>query len=80
MSESSFRRNFQVRSGLAPLEFLTRHQIEAAAYRLLREDTAIKCIAYEPGFTNLDSFRRAFRKYNGLSAANYRKSRSGFQS
>ena len=54
------------------LEYVNLMRIERAK-KLLREDEAsIKEIAWQVGFNSDITFRRLFKKYEGISASDYR--------
>ncbi len=73
LSYHSFRRMFKEHYGVAPYEYLQRLRIEHASYMLLRKELLIKEVAYACGFTNLDSFRRTFRRIKKTSPSAYQR-------
>lgn len=69
-----FHRIFAALEGETPAEFILRLRAEKVA-RLLQEqkNTSITEIAYSCGFSNYTSFNRAFKKYFGMTAQEFRK-------
>jgi AraC-like DNA-binding protein len=66
-------RVFKRRTGHSPHEYLTDVRIANAKALLHATDMKIADIAMEAGFTNNPHFFEIFRKYEGISPAEYRK-------
>lgn len=69
-----FHRIFTALEGETPAGFILRVRVEKVA-RLLQEqkNASITEIAYRCGFNNYTSFNRAFKKYFGVTAQEFRK-------
>jgi AraC-like DNA-binding protein len=52
--------------------YILQLRIQHACRALLVDDTPIKQVAYDSGFNRVETFRRSFRRYVGVSAAAYR--------
>ena len=77
MSRASFASKFRSKTGVTPLEYLTKRRI-AAARSLLREDLAIAEIASRVGYESPISFARAFGRAVGATPGAFRRQvRSG---
>ncbi len=74
MSLSSFERTFKKEMGTTYTKFLNRFRISKAAGMLERESPSIGEIAFACGFTNPYHFCRMFKRIQGQSPRDYRKS------
>ena len=69
-----FHRIFTAICGETPHEFVIRKRIEKIGWIMLKQKhIPIKEFAYQYGFQNASSFSRAFKKYYGMSATEFRK-------
>jgi AraC family transcriptional regulator len=59
--------------GETPLELHRRLRLERAAWRLLRNNTAITNIAFDAGFETHEAFTRAFRESFSTSPSGFRR-------
>jgi YesN/AraC family two-component response regulator len=55
------------------LEYLNNERVEKALELLRTSDKPITTIAYETGFTSIQSFNRVFKSFCGISPTQYRK-------
>jgi AraC-like DNA-binding protein len=72
MSRASFAAKFRNKTGLTPLDYLTRQRI-AAARVLLREELTIAEIASRVGYESPISFGRAFVRVAGTTPGAFRR-------
>ncbi len=70
---SYFSRYFKKNMGLNFVEYLTRERIRYAKNELLFTDEEVQNIATAAGFSNVNSFSRTFRQYEGISPSQYRR-------
>lgn len=69
-----FRRCFKNELGETPLEYMTRLRLEKAKKLLTqRSFISVERVAMECGFTDTFYFSKAFKKHNGISPREYRK-------
>lgn len=70
------RRNFDRRfiraTGNTPLEYAQRVKIESAKKTLENSRKTIQEIMYEVGYSDIKAFREVFKKYTGISPADYK--------
>ncbi len=69
-----FCKMFKKATGLNFTEYLSRVRIEKAKNLLLNPNLRVSEIAYDVGFQSLTHFNRVFRKIQGLSPTDYRRS------
>jgi len=69
----TFKRRFLQATGLTPLAYVQRLQIEDAKRRLERTDTSIEEISWQVGYEDPAFFRRLFKRTTGLAPGAYRK-------
>ena len=75
-SVSHFSKLFKQLTGVSFTQYLKNYRLEAAANRLIHENTKISEIALSCGFSNLSYFSRAFyQKYN-MTPSEFRKNNS----
>ncbi|MGN0980114.1 MAG: helix-turn-helix transcriptional regulator [Candidatus Avoscillospira sp.] len=67
-------RLFQACLGLTPAEYIRRLRLSRAALRLRDEKSRVIDVAYDLGFSNVDTFTRAFFRVFGLNPSDYAKS------
>ena len=75
MSRASLSLNFKMVTGIAPYEYLIIRRIEYALNLLRETNLSIMEISENCGFNNLANFNRVFKKMNGMTPREYRKSR-----
>ncbi|GGD81300.1 AraC family transcriptional regulator [Paenibacillus nasutitermitis] len=63
---------FKSRTGLSPIDYLIKVRIDKAAALLLDTDAALREIAAGVGYQDPYYLGRLFKKYKGLSPANYK--------
>ena len=73
MSESYFRKVFTRIMGMPPLEYVNRYRINRSIYLLRFTDETVMSIAGRTGFPSIATYNRNFRRYVGLSPAQWRK-------
>lgn len=69
----SFERRFKKCTNNSLVEYIQRVKVEFAKKLLEQGRKTIAEISYETGYTDLDAFRKVFRKYTDLSPIRYRK-------
>ena len=73
MSESYFRKVFNRIMGMPPLEYVNRYRINRSINLLRFTDETVMTIAGRTGFPSIATYNRNFRRYVGLSPAEWRK-------
>ena len=73
MSQSSFRQQFRLMTGLPPVTYLLRLRLQKAA-SLLRLSGSIGDAAMRTGFPDTNYFTRQFHAFYGVSPREYRRS------
>ncbi|MEO8885306.1 MAG: helix-turn-helix domain-containing protein [Mucilaginibacter sp.] len=73
VSRRTFERHFKQCTGNSILEYIQRVKVEFAKKQLEVAKKTVNEIIYETGYTDIDAFRRVFRKYTDLSPIDYRK-------
>ena len=71
-SERTLHRRLKLAGAGAPKAFIDRVRVETARVLLETSPKAVKELAAEAGFADESSFRRAFRRYAGISPGAYR--------
>lgn len=71
-SREHLARLFRQTAGVGPLDYLTQHRLRSAATRLRDSDEKLQEIARRCGFSGANYFCRVFRKYVGVSPAQFR--------
>jgi len=71
-SHEHFARTFQRHVGYSPKEWINKRKIERAAQLLLQRTDSVKEIAREVGFADEYYFYRLFRRWMGMTSAQYR--------
>ena len=72
LSPSYLSAVFSAQVGCAFVPYLTRLRIEKAQQRLIATDDSVTEIALDCGFGSFSSFSRAFRRFTGRSAGEFR--------
>jgi len=72
ISRRSFDRRFIKATGNTPVEYLQRVKVEAAKKELERGGKSIYEIMTDVGYADDKAFREVFKKFTGLSPADYR--------
>jgi transcriptional regulator GlxA family with amidase domain len=57
---------------VTPHQFLMQKRMRSAGHALVTTNDSIKVIAFNSGYANTENFCRAFRKFFGRSASDYR--------
>jgi len=73
LSPSYFSTLFKARTGLTPMEYITKLRLDKAKQLLLSTRLPITQIAMGVGFANSFYFTRVFKKHTGLSPREFRK-------
>lgn len=73
VSTRTLHRRLKGLTGEAPKTFIVRVRLETARTLLDTSHTAIKDIALSTGYQDEGSFRRAFRKFSGMTPTGYRE-------
>lgn len=76
MSRASFCDHFTRTLGQAPMEFVQKTRLHAAARLLGASDLPVKVIAVSVGYAGASSFSRAFEEAYGASPTRYRAQRA----
>ncbi|MDR1140920.1 MAG: AraC family transcriptional regulator [Planctomycetaceae bacterium] len=72
LSESRFKHRFREEVGTTPADYQIRHKIDRACQMLLRDRKTILDTALSLGFSSSQYFATVFRRYMGMSPAEYR--------
>lgn len=74
MSDSHFKSWFKKEFGMPPLDYILRIRIEEAK-KLLEQRTkdSVTTIAFKLNFSSSQYFATVFKKYTGISPANYKQ-------
>lgn len=73
-SVSHFSKLFRLTTGMSPIEYFIHLKMQKACQLLYAEDSRIKEIAASLGYEDPYYFSRLFKKYQGLSPEEYRRS------
>ena len=74
LSLSTLERYIRTHLRTTPNDLLVRLKMQRAHQLLISSLLNVSEIAYECGYENVSSFSRAFRKYSGMTAVDYRNS------
>ena len=74
LSKSTYMRRFVYVCKMPPAEYITKKRIEVAENMLAHSKESIMAIAEAVGFYDAAHFSRTFKKVNGISPLEYRKS------
>ena len=72
LSESYFSRFFKEQFGETFSSYLERYRIDLAKQLLVATDFSVDMISHKTGYCNCRSFRRAFKRINGINPKSYR--------
>src|SRR5262245_38596889 len=75
LSRSAFADKFTKLVGEAPLRYLTRLRLNAAAARLRSGNDKLRVIAAAAGYESVPAFAKAFKRHLGVTPGEYRRSR-----
>lgn len=73
LAERTFKRQFKMATGYAPVDYVQSMRIEEAKQMLETEPTAIEEIAVAVGYEDPTFFRKLFRRRVGVTPAQYRQ-------
>ncbi len=73
ISESYLRASFRRETGMSLGQHLRRLRLQKAMGLLLQSDLSITQVAERCGFDSIFTFSRSFRRFNGLTAREYRR-------
>jgi AraC-like DNA-binding protein len=76
VSVSHLHMLFRRQLGESPHQYLIQKRLRIAGHSLATSNQSIKVVATEVGYPNAESFCRAFRKFFGRSASDYRQAYS----
>lgn len=79
LAERTFKRRFQLATGMPPLEYVHALRLEEAKQMLESGDLPIEAIANEVGYEDAGYFSRLFRRKINLTPAQYRKRFGGLR-
>lgn len=79
LPERTFKRRFQLATGMPPLEYVHTLRIEEAKQMLEIEPRSIEAIAHDVVSEDAAFFERLFRRTVGLTPAQYRKRFGGLR-
>ncbi len=73
LAERTFKRRFQLATGMTPLDYVHALRIEEAKQMLEASDMPVEAIAQEVGYEDAAFFGRLFRRKVMLTPVQYRK-------
>ncbi|MBR7120526.1 MAG: helix-turn-helix transcriptional regulator [Lentisphaeria bacterium] len=76
MSVATFRKHFQLHTGMLPLQYINAYRMKVAMSLLKNSNLQVVNIAYQSGFPTLSHFNRVFKKEMGCTPVEYRKTHS----
>ena len=79
LSEVHFRRVFEERVHMPPIEYLNRLRVRKACNVMVRRDCSMEVVAEECGFTCLSSFTRNFKKYMDVTPYQWKRNKENYQ-
>lgn len=80
MSESHFRRVFEERMNMKPVDYINLIRIQGACELLKRTNKSMEEVASESGFASISAFNRNFRKILNISPYQWKKSTENYES
>jgi len=75
-SEFYYQKIFKGVTGLSVAEYIRKRRLSIASKLLLNTDLTVFEIAFDVGFNSIENFSRAFKKEHGITASDYRSTRS----
>jgi transcriptional regulator GlxA family with amidase domain len=72
LSPRHFTRKFKFAFGITPAEFVEELRLDEARWLLVNGDDAVEKVANDVGYSNDDTFRRAFTRRFGVVPSDYR--------
>ena len=79
MSESHFRKVFEMNMNMKPLDFIHLVRIQNACNLMKWTEKSMKEISYQIGFENISTFNRNFKKLLGISPYQWKKSAQNYE-
>lgn len=76
LSPSRFAARFRETVGVGPIAYVTRLRLDIAGQLLHRTDERVSGIAASVGYDSLAAFSRAFKRYRGVSPAQWRSGKA----
>lgn len=73
LSKDHFIRLFKKELGTTPLQYINQKKIEKAQLLLIKEELAVKEIAFQLAFDDYSYFNRLFKKTTGVTPQEYRR-------
>lgn len=73
LAERTFKRRFQLATGMSPLEYVHTLRLEEAKHLLEVSDLPVEAVAEEVGYEDAGFFSRLFRRQVSLTPAHYRR-------
>jgi transcriptional regulator GlxA family with amidase domain len=73
LSPRHFTRKFQTTFGLTPADFVEELRLDEARWLLVNAGDALESVARDVGYSNGDTFRRAFERRFGVAPTEYRR-------
>ena len=73
MSRSTFERTFRKCTGNSATEYIQRVKVEHAKKELEVGGKTINEIIFSTGYSDIDAFRKVFKKFTDLTPVGYRK-------
>jgi len=73
MSRTGFAVRFKERTGVAPLDYLTRWRMQKASVLLRQEEASLEEIAVRVGYDSGAAFSKAFKREIGIPPGLYRR-------
>ena len=72
MSESHFHKVFKKETGRTPLKFVQEIKLSKAHQLLLTENVTVAHLTEQLGYSDYETFSRAFKKHHGIAPADLR--------
>ena len=73
VTEQYLSKVFKEQTGIGVSEYLIKQRLFKVRQLLLETEDSITDIAFATGFSNINSFNRIFKKYQGLTPSHFRK-------
>jgi AraC-like DNA-binding protein len=72
LSRSTFFKMFKEQFGLSPLDYINGERLKLAKQLLVTQNSSVRDVAFQCGFSDPNYFVRLFRKSEGITPAMYR--------